>query len=119
MHLTQDTEPRGAHLEYIVLHDLMAWRDSKIERVKPFYWRSSVGEAVDFVVEAVDSLLPIEVKPTTMPRYHDAAHRRTFFMEYGDRSKPGILLNAGKLLDWLTLGVLAASCWWVLVGDLG
>ena len=90
-----------------------------MERVDLFHWRTSVGEAVDFVVEAVDSLLPIEVKPSTMPRYRAAAHLRTCWAECGDRSKPGILVHASKLLDWLTLGLLAASCWWVLVGDVG
>ena len=76
MHLTQDTEPRGAHLENIVLHDLMSWRDSRIERAELFYWRTSIGEEVDFVIETGSSLLPIEVKATARPRYRDTAHLR-------------------------------------------
>ena len=114
MHLTQETEPRGAHLENLVLHDLMAWRDSKIERVELFYWRTSIGEEVDFVIEAGDSLLPIEVKSTTRPRYRDAVHLRTFRAEYGERARPGLLLHAGELLDWLTPDVLAAPWWRVM-----
>ena len=114
MHLTQETEPRGAHQENLVLHDLMAWRDSKIERVELFYWRTSVGEEVDFVVEAGDRLLPIEVKSTARPRYRDAAHLRTFRAEYGERARPGLLLHAGELLDWLTPDVLAAPWWRVM-----
>ena len=114
MHLTQETEPVGAHLENLVLHDLMAWRDSKIERVELFYWRTSVGEEVDFVVEAGDSLLPIEVKSTPRPRYRDAAHLRTFRAEYGERARPGLLLHGGELLDWLTPDVLAAPWWRVM-----
>ena len=114
MHLTQETEARGAHLENLVLHDLMAWRDSKIERVELFYWRTSVGEEVDFVVEAGDSLLPIEVKSTPRPRYRDAAHLRTFRAEYGERARPGLLLHGGELLDWLTPDALAAPWWRVM-----
>ena len=114
LHLTQETEPRGAHLENLVLHDLMAWRDSRIERAELFYWRTSIGEEVDFVIETGNSLLPIEVKATTRPRYRDTAHLRTFRSEYGDMSRPGLLLHTGDLVDWLTPDVLAAPWWKVL-----
>ena len=114
LHLTQETEPRGAHLENLVLQDLMAWRDSRIERAELFYWRTSVGEEVDFVVETGNNLLPIEVKATARPRLRDAAHLRTFRSEYGEMSKPGLLLHTGDLVDWLTPDVLAAPWWRVL-----
>ena len=72
LHLTQETAPRGAHLENLVLQDLMAWRDSRIERAELFYWRTSIGEEVDIVVETCNNLLPIEVKATVRPRLRDA-----------------------------------------------
>jgi len=31
MQLAETEEPGGAHLENIVLHDLLAWRDARIE----------------------------------------------------------------------------------------
>ena len=111
MHLAQEAEPRGAHLENLVLQDLMAWRDSGIDRVELFYWRTSIGEEIDFVVEAAGSLLPIEVKATRRPRFRDAVHLRTFRAEYGERSRPGILLHDGELLDWMTPDALAVP-WW-------
>ena len=114
LHLTQETEPRGAHLENLVLQDLMAWRDSRIERAELFYWRTSIGEEVDFVVETGNNLLPIEVKATARPRLRDAAHLRTFRSEYGEMSRPGLLLHTGDLVDWLTPDVLAAPWWRVL-----
>ena len=114
MHLAQETEPRGAHFENLVLQDLMAWRDSGIDRVELFYWRTSIGEEIDFVVEAAGSLLPIEVKTTRRPRFRDAAHLRTFRTEYGERSRPGILLHDGELLDWMTPDALAVPWWKIL-----
>ena len=114
MHLAQETEPRGPHLENLVLQDLLAWRDSGIDRVELFYWRTSIGEEVDFVVETAGSLLPIEVKTTRRPRIRDAAHLRTFRSEYGERSRPGILLHDGELLDWVTPDALAVPWWKIL-----
>ena len=114
MHLAQEDEPRGAHLENLVMQDLLAWKDSGVNQVELFYWRTSIGEEVDFVVEAAGSLLPIEVKATRRPRFGDAAHLRTFRAEYGEQSRPGILLHDGALLDWMTPDALAVPWWKVL-----
>ena len=62
MHLAQESEPSGALRENLVLHDLMASRDSRIEEIELFYWRTSVGDEVDSVVETGDRPLPVEVK---------------------------------------------------------
>jgi predicted AAA+ superfamily ATPase len=70
--------PTGAHLENLVLHDLLAWRDARVERTEVSYWRTATGEEVDLVVETGGRLLPIEVKATTTPRLADCAHLRSF-----------------------------------------
>ena len=114
LHLTQEEEPGGPHLENLVLHDLLSWRDSRIDRAEVLYWRTSTGEEVDFVVEAGDSLMPIEVKATERPRIRETASLRTFRSEYGDRSRAGLLLHAGTTLEWLAPDVLAAPWWKVL-----
>jgi len=37
LHLGGETEPRGAHLENLVLQDLLAWRDVRLERASLLY----------------------------------------------------------------------------------
>ncbi len=107
-------EPGGEHLENLVLHDLLAWRDARIERAELGYWRTTIGEEVDFVIETGGKLLPIEVKATTRPRLADCAHLRTFRAEYGKKARSGLLLHAGSVLEWLAPDVLAAPWWSVL-----
>jgi uncharacterized protein len=114
LHLAETDEPGGAHLENLVLQDLLAWRDARIERAELGYWRTAVGEEVDFVIEAAGKLLPIEVKATSRPRLADAAHLRTFRQEYGKKSRPGLVLHTGNLLEWMAPDVLAAPWWKVL-----
>ena len=97
-----------------MLHDLLTWRDTRLDRSEVFYWRTTIGEEVDFVIEAGDHLLPIEVKATTRPRLRDIAHLRTFRAEYGERARAGILLHDGDMLDWIAPDVLAAPWWTVL-----
>ena len=113
MHLGA-TAPAGAHLENVVLHDLLAWRDARVERVELAYWRTTIGEEVDFVIEAGGRLLPIEVKTTTKPRLADCTHLRTFREEYGRKARAGLLLHTGRTVEWLAPDVLAVPWWRVL-----
>jgi predicted AAA+ superfamily ATPase len=114
LHLAEGGEPGGAHLENLVLNDLLAWRNARLERAEVLYWRTAIGEEVDFVVETGDRLLPIEVKATSRPRLADATHVRTFRAEYGKKARAGLLLHTGTMLGWLAPGVLAAPWYRVL-----
>ncbi len=114
LHLAQESEPRGAHLENLVLHDLLAWRDARLGRAELFYWRTTAGQEVDLVIEDGERLLPIEIKATGRPRLRDTAHLRTFRAEYGERARAGLLLHTGTTLEWLAPDVLAAPWWRVL-----
>jgi uncharacterized protein len=114
LHLSAEPEPTGAHLENLVLHDLLAWRETLPRRAEIMYWRTTNGEEVDFVVEAGKQLLPIEVKATSRPRLSDAANLRVFQAEYADRSRAGLLLHTGEQIEWLAPDVLAVPWWRVL-----
>lgn len=113
MFLAGETEPRGAHLENIVLADLLAWAALETPRPNVLYWRTVKGAEVDFVIEDGSSLLPIEVKSST-PRLGDARHLETFLDEYADRTRAGLLLGTGSEIYWLTRRVLVAP-WWAVV----
>lgn len=115
MHIAQEHEPRGAHLENLVLSDLLAWRDIRLDHAGIFHWRT-VGseEEVDFVIETADGLLPIEVKATARPRLGDASNLRLFRQEYGEQARSGLLLHTGEDVEWITPDVLAVPWWRVL-----
>jgi hypothetical protein len=114
LHLAGAQEPGGAHLENLVMHDLLAWRDARLERAEIGYWRTASGEEVDFVIEAGGKLLPIEIKAGARPRLADGAHLRSFRKEYGKRVRAGLLLHTGSAVEWLAPDVLAAPWWRVL-----
>jgi hypothetical protein len=114
MHLAGLREPTGAHLENLVLHDLLCWRDGRTARAELLYWRTATGEEVDLVVETEGQLLPIEVKATSRPRLKDAAHLRSFRTEYGEAARAGLVLHTGSVTEWLAPDVLAVPWWRVL-----
>lgn len=109
-------EPSGAHLENLVLMDLVAWREGLVPRPEVLFWRASTGEEVDFVIELPRGgrLLAIEVKTTRRPGPRDAANLRTFRDDYRDRFLGGLLLHDGEEILSMGEGVLAVP-WWMLV----
>ncbi len=113
MDIAGETEPRGCHLENLIVSDLVAWKGTGV-RADVCYWRTSTGEEVDLVVEYDGQLLPIEVKSTPRPRVTEARHLLAFRKEYGKRALPALLLHTGSGICWLTEGVLAAPWWMVM-----
>ena len=114
LHLSGETEPRGAHLENLVLDDLLAWRDSQVPRPEILYWRTVRGEEVDFVIEWRGRILPVEIKATPQPRLADARGLLALRAEYPDLTRAGLLLHTGAETGWIAEGVFAAP-WWRLV----
>lgn len=106
--------PTPAHLENLILNDLIAWRDARPEPAEISYWRTVQGEEVDFVIESGDMLLPIEVKATANPRLRDTTRLRSFRKEYAQQARAGLLLHDGDTTEWLTPDVLAAPWWRVI-----
>ena len=112
--LSGAAEPGGFHLENLVLHDLVAWRDSLVPRPNVLYWRTSAGHEVDFVIEDRHHLLPIEIKATAKPTPADAQHLRTFREEYRDQVRGALLLHTGSQIFWIAQHVLAVPWWKVM-----
>lgn len=113
LHLGGETEPRGAHLENLVLMDLLAWRDVQARRPEILYWRTAAGQEVDFVIETPKRLLPIEVKAAVRAMPADAKGLETFLDEYADAADGALLLYGGTETFPLSKRVLAAP-WWAV-----
>ena len=109
--LADGESPGGAHLENLVLNDLLVWKESRIENTGLFYWRTTTGEEVDLVIESGNQLVPIEVKSSGKPQFKDTRHLHTFKREYPHRSRAGLLIHTGKTLKWIAPGILAVP-WW-------
>ncbi|MDQ3697093.1 MAG: ATP-binding protein [Gemmatimonadota bacterium] len=114
MFLADETTPRGAHLENLVLTDLIAWRDAQVQSPQVLYWRTAKGQEVDFVIEYGERLLAIEVKSSARPVPADAGTLRAFVEEYGDAVHGALLLHDGRETFRLGDRIVAAP-WWQVV----
>jgi uncharacterized protein len=114
LHISGEARPRGEHLENLVLTDLLAWREAEAPEAQVMFWRAHTGEEVDFVVEAGDQLLAIEVKSAPRVRHADARHLLTFREQYGDAVHGALLLHTGDDVFWAGDRVLAVPWWRIL-----
>ena len=114
LHLAGESEPRGAHLENLILSDLLAWRDTQVPRPEILHWRTATGKEVDFVIEWRGKLLPVEIKASDKPRLTDARALTLFRSEYPDLARTGLLLHTGPEVEWIAEGVLAVPWWRVI-----
>jgi predicted AAA+ superfamily ATPase len=114
MHLAGEEEPRGAHLENMVVVDALAWAEGQPRRPGVHYWRTSSGREIDLVIESGRRLLPVEIKTSERARMDDARVLDSFVTEHAPLARAGLLLHAGDRTEWMTERVLAAP-WWRVV----
>ena len=92
MHVAGETEPRGAHLENLVLTDVLAWRALHAPRPGVYYWRTTDNAEVDVVIEYRNRLVAVEIKTTTRPAPSDWRHLERFVLEYADTCQGAMVL---------------------------
>lgn len=108
-------EPSGAHLENVVVADLVAWADAQLgARPQILHWRTASGQEVDFVIEHQGRLLGVEVKASRRPPASDARHLRAFREEYGEAVAGCLLLHGGDATWRVEEGIVATPWWRVL-----
>ncbi|MES2179104.1 MAG: ATP-binding protein [Gemmatimonadota bacterium] len=114
LHLSGEHDPRGVHLETLVLSDLHAWAALETRRPEILYWRTADNAEVDFIIETARTLLAVEVKSATKVSLSDAANLKRFVAEYGDACHGAILLYDGTDIVRLADRVMAVP-WWQVV----
>lgn len=108
-------EPAGAHLENLIISDLLAWADAQPgPRPEVLHWRTASGQEVDAVIEDRGRLLAVEVKTSARPTRDDARHLRAFRDEYGSDVAGCLLLHNGDATFRMETGIVAAPWWRVI-----
>jgi predicted AAA+ superfamily ATPase len=80
--LDLEDEISGAAIETAVFQHLRAWNDYSDNPFSLHFWRSRLGDEVDFVLYGPGGLHAIEVKRTAHPRAADLGGLRAFKEEY-------------------------------------
>jgi predicted AAA+ superfamily ATPase len=102
----------GSFFETMVFLHLKVLSELMIPKANIFYWRTTTGKEVDFVLEQGKKLLALEVKLTKNPTFNDIRNLLTFIEDY-PRTLRGILIHAGSSIKWLHSKILAVPWWWI------
>jgi predicted AAA+ superfamily ATPase len=102
--LDRPEEKRGQALEGLVAQHLRAWIDYRHPVANIYYWRTSAGTEVDFVVYGKDLFLAIEVKNSARVQPQDMKALRTFGEDYPEAKRFLLYRGREKLLrDGITI----------------
>ncbi|MFH2008410.1 MAG: ATP-binding protein [bacterium] len=102
----------GALFETLVHLQLRAAAELLTPKASIFYWRTTTGREVDFVLEQGRRLVGFEVKLSPKPRYEDTAGLRLFLQEYPE-ADAAVLVHAGNRTKRLGDKIVALP-WYLL-----
>ena len=97
----------GAILETAVLMEVVKTLTHRGIDPQIYFWRTSAGTEVDFVVAAGDKLAPVEVKLSATPRSAMASAIRIFQKDFKDTTLDGYVVHPGDAFFPLGAGVTA------------
>ncbi len=87
----------GAILETAVVSEILRRLVHRGSDPEVYFWRTSTGSEVDFVVETGQELVPIEVKLSSTPRAAMASGISEFRRDLGDRAARGFVIHPGEV----------------------
>jgi len=87
----------GAIMETAVLSEIVKTLMHRGLDPSVYFWRTSVGSEVDFLIEFGIKLVPVEVKLSATPRPSMAASIKTLRDDLGDRAAPGYVIHRGDM----------------------
>lgn len=83
----------GAIMETAVFSEIIKTITHQGVEPEIYFWRTSTGTEVDFIIHAEGKLVPIEVKLSATPRPKMAQSIRSFQEDFGGRSAAGFVVH--------------------------
>jgi len=102
----------GSFFETMVFLHLKILSELMVPKANIFYWRTTTGKEVDFILEHGKKLLAFEAKFTRNPMFKDIKNLLSFIEDFPEVLRV-ILIHAGSSIKWLHSKVLAVPWWWI------
>jgi len=110
--LLRNAHEVGNFFETMIFLHLKVLSELMVPKANIFYWRTTTGKEVDFVLDHGRKLLAVEVKLTKNPSFGDAKNLISFIEDNPETTR-GILIHAGSSVKWLHSKVLAVPWQWI------
>ena len=110
-HLSESRE-LGSFFETMVYLHLKVYSELMTPKSQIFYYKTTSGKEVDFILEHGREILAFEVKMTDNPLFSDAKNIIEFIENF-PKTVRGIIVHSGSNIKWLHSKVIAVP-WWML-----
>ena len=97
----------GPIVETAVLSEILKTVLGRGEEPRVYFFRTSAGIEVDFIVESDAGLIPIEIKSSATPRPEMAAGVAAFRKDFSRHANAGYVVHTGDVSLPLVPGVTA------------
>ena len=104
----------GSIFESLILLHLTVLCEFMVPKAKIYYWRTTQGNEVDFVIEHGGSLIAIEVKLSATVGQDDIKSLKVFLSEYSG-ARLGVVLYTGQEVKYLAKNIITVP-WTVFAG---
>ena len=106
----------GASYETWIFSELVKWK--QLQPVEPdlFFYRTSAGSEIDFLVCWNGNVLPVEAKAAEKVSYADGRSIDQFMAEHKNTSPLGIIVYRGKILQEIRKNIWAVPDWYLFGG---
>jgi uncharacterized protein len=106
----------GALYETWIFYELIKWQQLQPVEPEIFFYRTSGGLEIDFLVCGNGTILPIEVKASEKISYADGRSIEQFISEHKKTSPLGIIVYRGKTLHEIRKNIWAIPDWYLFGG---
>jgi len=114
--LGEATVDSGASYESWIFSELIKWK--QLQPVEPdiFFYQTSSGKEVDFLIVGEGRILPIEVKSSKKVTYMDGRSLESFMQENKRAANLGIIVYPGKIIAEIRKNIWAVPDWYLFGG---
>lgn len=103
----------GALYESWVFSELTKWRQTEPVEPELFFYRTSAGMEIDFLIAEEGKILPVEVKASNKAAHADAANIEAFMNEHRTIAPVGLIVYRGKELVEVRRNIWAVPDWYL------
>jgi len=112
--LGEEAVSSGTLYESHVFSELLKWKENSEEEYELFFYRTSAGMEIDFLIKKGDFILPIEVKTTMNPNKSDARNIYRFMKEHAPKNTEfGLIIYPGKNIVEIKKNIYAIPDWFI------
>jgi len=109
----------GALYESWLFSELNKWRQLQPVAPELFFYRTSGGREIDFLVAGKDRILPIEAKSYDQVSSSDGRNLESFLKEYGSATATGLVIYPGRDLVEIRENIWAVPDWYLFSRNSG